>query len=116
MKSLNFSRGWAALAGLVAFGFVAVSPVHAADLAAGKEKAAVCSACHGVDGKTPIDPSYAILAGQYRDYLVVALKAYRSGGRKNAIMGGQAAALSNNDINDLAAYYASLDGPLKMRK
>lgn len=116
MKFMNSSRAWAALAGVAAFGFVAASPVHAADLAAGKEKAAVCAACHGVDGKTPIDPSYAILAGQYSDYLAVALKAYRAGGRKNAIMAGQAAALSNDDIYDLAAYFASLDGPLKMRK
>lgn len=116
MKFLNYSRGWSALVGLAALGFFVAAPVHAADLVAGKEKAAVCAACHGADGKTPIDPSYAILAGQHRDYLVVALKAYRSGGRKNAIMAGQAAALSNDDIHDLAAYYASLDGPLKMRK
>ncbi|MFK7963181.1 MAG: cytochrome c [Burkholderiaceae bacterium] len=105
-----------ALAGAFALGSLLAAPVHAADIAAGKEKAAVCAACHGEDGKTPIDPSYAILAGQHRDYLVVALKAYRSGGRKNAIMAGQAAALSNDDINNLAAYYASLDGPLKMRR
>lgn len=92
------------------------APVQAADIAAGKEKAAVCGACHGADGKTPLDPSYAILAGQYADYLVIALKAYRSGARKNAIMGAQAAALTNKDIYNLAGYYASLEGPLGMRK
>ncbi|MGB7182478.1 MAG: c-type cytochrome, partial [Burkholderiaceae bacterium] len=68
------------------------SPAWAGDPVAGKEKAAVCAACHGADGKTPIDPSYAILAGQHEDYLVVALKAYRSGNRKNAIMGAQSQA------------------------
>lgn len=91
-------------------------PASAGDIEAGKTKAAVCAACHGADGKTPLDPSYAILAGQYPDYLAAALKDYRSGNRKNAIMGGQAAALSNTDIDNLAAYYASLEGPLGMRK
>ncbi len=92
------------------------APAGAADITAGKAKAGVCAACHGADGKTPLDPSYAILAGQHPDYLVAALKAYRSGDRKNAIMGGQAAALSNADIENLAAYYGSLPGPLGIRK
>jgi len=116
MTYLKYSRRRAAPAIAALLSLFLASTVHAADIEAGKQKAAVCAACHGADGKTPIDPSYAILAGQHRDYLVVALKAYRSGSRKNAIMAGQAAALSNEDINDLAAYYASLDGPLRMRK
>lgn len=92
------------------------APAHAGDAAAGQAKAAVCAACHGQDGKSPIDPSYAILAGQHEDYLVTALKAYRSGQRKNAIMGAQAQQLSTADINNLAAYYASLPGPLGYKK
>ena len=85
----------------------------AADIAKGREKAdQVCAACHGKDGNTPIDPSYPKLAGQSADYLAEALKAYRNESRKNAIMAGQAKALSNADIQNLAAYYASLPGQL----
>ncbi len=114
MKSMK-SQFIHALGVLAAASLLATS-AQAADIEAGKEKAAVCAACHGADGKTPIDPSYAIIAGQYADYLVAALRAYRSGSRKHAVMGGQAAALSNKDIDNLAAYYASLEGPLGMRK
>lgn len=95
---------------------VVATSAQAGDAAAGQAKAAVCAACHGQDGKSPIDPSYAILAGQHEDYLVTALKAYRSGQRKNAIMGAQAQQLSNADIDNLAAYYASLPGPLGYKR
>jgi hypothetical protein len=53
---------------------------------------AVCAACHGKDGNTPIDPSYPKLAGQYRDFLQRSLLDYQSGARKNAISAGAAAA------------------------
>jgi cytochrome c553 len=76
---------------------------------AGKEKAQVCSACHDPSGNT-IDPSYPILAGQYEDYLVKALADYRAGRRSNPIMGPMAANLTDQDIEDLAAFYASLKG------
>ncbi len=102
--------------GVLATTVTLATAAHAADALAGAEKAAVCAACHGADGKTPIDPSYPILAGQYRDYLAVALKEYRAGERKNAVMGGQAAALSNTDIENLAAYFSDLEGPLGIRK
>jgi len=75
------------------------------------EKAAVCAACHGAEGQAMM-PGHPHLAGQYSNYLEHALKEYRSGVRKNAIMGAQAAALSDEDIKQLAAYYASLPGPL----
>lgn len=82
-----------------------------ADIAAGKKKAEnVCSACHGADGQAAI-PSYPNLAGQNRQYLVEALKAYRSNHRSGgqaAIMQSQAAALSDQDIENVAAYYAGL--------
>ena len=76
----------------------------------GKEKSATCQACHGEEGKTVIDPSYPILAGQYEAYLVQALKDYRSGDRSNAVMAGMSANLSDQDIEDLAAWYASRKG------
>jgi len=89
----------------------------AADLAAGAKIAeAQCSACHGKDGKTPTDPSYPKIAGQYADYLLKALNDYHSGARKNAIMGAIAKPLGKADMQNLAAYYASLPGPLTHRK
>jgi cytochrome c553 len=89
----------------------------AADLAAGAKIAeAQCAACHGKDGKTPTDPSYPKLAGQYSDYLLKALNDYHTGARKNAIMGAIAKPLSKSDMQNLAAYYASLPGPLTHRK
>lgn len=75
------------------------------------EKAAVCAACHGADGKA-VMPMYPHLAGQYANYLEHALKEYRSGARKNAIMGAQAATLTDADIKQLSAYFSSLPGPL----
>lgn len=74
--------------------------------------AAPCAACHGAGGAKPILPSYPIIAGQYEDYLVHALKGYRDGKRKNAVMAGQAANLSDDQIEALADYYANQDSPL----
>jgi cytochrome c553 len=88
----------------------------ASDIAAGQQKAEVCAACHGKDGNTPIDPSYPKLAGQHANYLERTLKNYKSGARKNAIMAAQAALLSNKDIENLSAYYASLPGTLTVKK
>jgi cytochrome c553 len=80
---------------------------HAADLAAGAKKAEeVCAACHGKDGNST-DPNNPRLAGQWRDYLEKALRDYKSGERNNAIMSGFAKTLSKQDIENLAAYYAS---------
>ena len=66
-----------------------------------------CLACHGADGNKPSDPTQPILAGQYYDYLVRALTDYKIGRRNNPIMKGFAAQLSNKDIEDLAAWFAS---------
>ena len=93
------------------------STALAGDIVAGKVKAdAVCAACHGADGNKVLDPSYPRLAGQHKDYLAVALLAYQRGGRKNAIMAAQAKQLSRADMENLAAYYASLPGQLDYRK
>ena len=82
------------------------------DASAGEGKAATCAACHGPGGAAPISPQYPILAGQYADYLAQALHQYQNGQRKNAIMVGLAAALSEEDIEDLAAYFSSQESPL----
>ena len=74
-------------------------------------KAAVCAACHGADGKA-VQPMYPNLAGQYANYLEHALREYKSGLRKNPIMGGQAASLSDADIHELAQYFSQQPSPL----
>lgn len=85
------------------------SPVQAeGDAAAGQGKAAVCAACHGADGKA-IQAAYPNLAGQHASYLAKQLTEYRDGGRVNALMSGQAAGLSDQDILDLAAYYSQMN-------
>jgi cytochrome c553 len=87
---------------------LAASAAAAADLTAGKAKAKeVCAACHGEDGNSAT-PDYPKLAGQHQDYLAKALRDYKSGLRKNPIMAGFASGLSRQDIENLAAYYASL--------
>ena len=100
-----------AVAGLALAG----NAVAGGDAAKGKEKAAICSACHGPDGNTPIAPEYPRLAGQPDDYLEKALRDYKSGKRKNPLMGPQAQNLSKQDIKDLAAYFSGLSGDLKVR-
>lgn len=78
------------------------------DIEAGKAKAVVCQACHGADGNAGTDPQYPRLAGQYHDYLARALQEYKSGARKNPIMAGFVATLSDQDIQNVASYFASL--------
>lgn len=80
---------------------------QAADIEAGKAKAAVCSACHGVEGKALI-PNYPHLAGQNAAYLVKQLKAFKEGSRKEPLMLPFMAPLTEADMENLAAYYASL--------
>lgn len=82
----------------------------AADATAGKEKATqVCASCHGADGNST-DPQYPSLAGQYENYIVQALKEYQNGNRNNPIMSGFAAGLSEDDMENLAAWFGSQSG------
>ncbi len=76
-----------------------------------EEIAAPCAACHGPTGVSP-SGAFPIIAGQHVTYLEKALQDYRSGARKNAIMAGQVANLSDADISNLAAYYSRQEGPL----
>lgn len=78
------------------------------NLEAGKEKSAICGQCHGVDG-IAIIPIYPNLAGQKQGYIELQLIAFRSGQRINAAMTPHARNLSDQDIADLAAYYANMD-------
>lgn len=89
------------------------SALAAGDADKGKQKAAqVCGACHGPEGNKPSAPDQPVLAGQYPDYLVQALGDYKSGRRSNPIMKGFAAQLSKQDMEDLAAWFASRPTPL----
>ena len=81
----------------------------AGDPVAGKDKSKTCAACHGENGVSQA-PNFPHLAGQYSDYIVRALKDYKSGARKNPIMQGQVANLSEKDMEDLAAHYSKLSG------
>ena len=88
---------------------------NAADLDAAKKKVTeVCQACHGMDGNSAI-PDNPKLAGQNADYLAKALRDYKSGARKNPIMGGFAGTLSTQDIDDLATYFATQPAVLQSR-
>lgn len=79
------------------------------DAARGQAKSAACAACHGADGNSAV-PTFPKLAGQNEDYLVHALKSYKNGSRKNDVMKGMAAPLSEQDIADLSAYFAKQSG------
>lgn len=77
------------------------------DIEAGKTKSVTCAACHGTDGNGPSD-LYPKIAGQHASYLVKQLQEFKSGVREDPIMLGMAGALSEQDMEDLAAYYSSL--------
>lgn len=73
----------------------------------GAKKIATCVACHGKDGNS-VDPQYPRLAGQYADYLAQALHEYKNGKRDNLVMKGFAATLSDQDIEDISAYFHTM--------
>ncbi len=81
--------------------------VLAGDVAAGKAKSVTCAACHGANGISNI-PLYPNLAGQKAAYTAKQLKAFRDGTRKDPVMAGMSKALTDADIDNIAAYYESL--------
>lgn len=98
---------------LLALAVLLVSTVWAGNPARGKELSQVCQSCHGENGNLALQDDYPLIGGQHFDYLVHALRAYRSGDRDNAIMAGFARDLSDEDIRDLAAWYSRQDGGLE---
>ncbi len=82
-------------------------PAQSGDIEAGKTKAAACAACHGADGNS-VNPEWPNLAGQGAAYLAKQLSEFKSGVRKDPIMMGMAAPLSEQDMQDIAAYFSSL--------
>ena len=93
----------------VAFFFIALplADASAADAAAGKQKAAVCAACHGPEGNSQ-NPAIPALAGQPAQMIATQLFQFREGNRKDSQMSPMAEKLSNSEMNDLAAYFASV--------
>jgi cytochrome c553 len=101
-----------ALHDLAAF-FATAHPIEAgAPVGSAPPAAAVCQACHGPTG-VGILAEYPTLSGQYPDYLIQALKAYRSGARQNPIMQGFASTLKDADIEALASYFAQQQPALR---
>ncbi|MEM9622452.1 MAG: c-type cytochrome [Pseudomonadota bacterium] len=91
------------------FATLAASATWAAgDPQAGEAQSAACAACHGQDGATPLTPEYPNLAGQNEKYLMRQLQMIQSDERQIPLMAGQLNGKSEQDLADLAAYYASL--------
>jgi len=101
-----------ALAIAAAFAVAAAPSPAMADAAAGRTKAQMCTPCHGANGLA-VTPNTPHLAGQPEPYLVDQLKAYRSGRRAHEVMGVVAKPLTDVDIADLAAWFASLEIALR---
>ncbi|MGC1549795.1 MAG: cytochrome c [Rhodanobacter sp.] len=95
--------------------FASAPLLASGDAANGKTKAASCFACHGADGNA-VDPQYPRLAGQYNEYIQQALHEYKDGRRNNPIMKGFVATLSDQDIEDVAAYFSSMPTKLDTLK
>jgi cytochrome c553 len=100
-------RGWAGIMAVV-YATLAqgAGPAAKPDLERGKQVAAtICAACHGPDGNSAI-PANPIVAGQHADYLAAQLAAYKSGSRANPIMAGMSAALTPEDMRNVAAWFS----------
>lgn len=84
---------------------IAAGSAGAGDASQGAQKAAVCVACHGVSGNS-VNPEWPSLAGQPEAYVVTQLEAFKGGKRTNPLMTPMAVALSEQDMQDLGAYFA----------
>ncbi len=96
----------------LACGFFAQTAYADGDAEAGKELGYTCLGCHGIEGYRNAYPSYRVpkLGGQKAAYLSLALKGYRDGSREHPTMAAQATSLSDTEIEDVAAYLASIGG------
>ncbi len=90
----------------IAVALTSGAALAAGNASAGKTKSAPCMACHGADGNSP-NVIWPKLAGQHPAYIVKQLQAFKSGDRKDPLMSAQAAPLSDQDMQDLAAYFSS---------
>ena len=88
---------------------------NAGDIAAGRQKAIQCQACHGLDGLSKL-PDAPHIAGQPEPYLVKALNDYRKGIRKHELMSIVVKQLNDADVADIASYYAAIEVSVKLPK
>jgi len=96
------------------FSLIPAMAFAAGNATEGKNKSAVCHACHGTTGQST-QPIYPNLGGQQQSYLIKTLQGFRDGSRKNVIMNGFAASLSDADIEDITAWYASQSGLVEIQ-
>lgn len=113
----DFAQRCAALAALAAL-FAAGSAVAAGDIEKGSVLAETCKGCHAVDTYNNVYPTYHVprIGGQSAEYLAAALTLYRNGDRPHATMQAQAAAYSDEDIQDIAAYLAAVAPPVTTKE
>lgn len=102
---------------LIAAGVPALAQEHAEKAAPHgpewvQQKVKVCASCHGKKGASPTSSKFPIIAGQYESYLFHALKSYRDGERKNAIMSAQVGKMTNAQLQALAAYFSEQESKL----
>ncbi len=97
-------RSWVGICCLLLVG----TAQAAGDPEAGRAQSLACSACHGLDGATGLDPTYPNLAGQNERYLFEQLKLIQSNERTILLMAGQLTGKTDEDLRNMAAYYASL--------
>ena len=105
------TRGFVVCVAVVLPALLAAALAAPDRIALGREKFVQCAACHGADGRSTVIPQYPKIGGQSGPYVVIALKAYRDGRRQGtyaAIMAAVAKPLTDDDIENLAAYIASL--------
>ena len=106
MKVISLATGL-----LVSLTVLSGAALAAGDPAAGQVKAAGCMGCHAIPGYNNAYPNYNVpmIGGQYPEYIVAALKAYKAGQRAHPTMQAQAASLNDQDMADIAAYFSGTD-------
>ena len=107
------NKKFAALSLCILFTGTAVADgLVAGDIEAGKDKSVTCGACHGADGNS-VNPVWPSLAGQHPTYAVAQLQAFKNGTRSEPLMLGQVMTLSDEDMRNLAVYFASMPAAVK---
>ncbi len=108
MNIRTFSNSYISPAAIIVCAVASTSAdANEGNIEAGRQKAVLCQACHGPDGNS-VNPTYPVLAGQHARYIVKQLKAFKAGTRKDPVMNGMALSLSQRDMLDVAAYFASV--------
>lgn len=108
----NYSMFAAAVLALLAYSHATADGLVDGSFEAGKTKAVRCGACHGSDGNS-VNPQWPSIAGQHAPYIVRQLEAFQNGERTNILMSSQAMTLTEQDMNDVAVYFAAQSAAAK---